>query len=161
MSYCHECGFDLRGAPTVEPVYYDNQASGLLLEASHMLDPDYHPVNAQWDLGRYDVMHQLCRITTARYKHVSLRKFVLDQAGLLDVPLTEGHISFEMRPIEERHHLAQLGAWLLVDMEPRLTAAWRAHSVRYSVLLKDFTERPNWYNQIVRRLANWRNRISN
>jgi len=158
ISYCYACGFDLRDAPKIEPISYDRDASTLLFEASRMLDLDDMP-GSEWNLGRYAVMHQLCGIMVARYKHVHLREFVLDQVGFQDIPLTEGRVSFEMRPIDERHHLVQLAAWLLVDIELRLRAAWRARAVRYSVLLKDFIDRPDWYSQIVGRFANWRDRL--
>jgi len=159
MSYCYVCGFDLRVAPKVMPISYDNQASAFLLKASYLLDPDCHIDNAQWELGRYDVMHQLCRIMTARYEHASLREFVLDQVGFPDIHLTEGYISIEQRSIEERHHLIQLAAWVLMDPESRLPAAWRAGAVRYNVLLKDFSIPPEWYAKIVGRLTNWRDRF--
>ncbi|MDB5761836.1 MAG: tniQ family protein [Herminiimonas sp.] len=158
ISYCYACGFDLRDAPKVEPISYDFQASTLLYRASRMLGT-YNLPCSEWNLGRYAVMHQLCRIMTAKYKHVHLREFVLAQVGFQDIPLTAGHISFAMRPIEERHHLAQLTAWLLVDIELRLTAAWRARAVRYNVLLKDFTDRPKWYSEIVGNFENWRDQF--
>lgn len=125
LSCCHACGFDLRNAPAAEPISYDAQASGILLDASRAFDASGNP-DKEWELGRYTVMHHLCRLMTSRYKHVSLREFVLDQVGLQEISLIGGHISFEMRPIEERHHLVQLTAWLLADLEVRLTAAWRA-----------------------------------
>lgn len=159
MSCCCLCGFDLCLAPKTIPISYDNQASAFLLEASCLLDSGCYLDNGQWDLGRYDVMHQLCRIMTANYKHVSLREFVLDQVGFPDIPLTEGYISMELRPVEERHHLIQLAAWLLVDPESRIPAAWRAGAVRYNVLLKDFLIPPEWYTRIVGRLADWRDRL--
>lgn len=158
MSYCHSCGFDLRDAPKVEPISYDNQASALLIDASIVLDINGETVGIEWNLERYAVMHHLCRIVAAKYQHIHLREFVLGQIGIQEISLTEGRVSFEMRPVDERHHLLQLTAWLLVDLEPRLTAVWRARAVRYNVLLKDFTERPDWYSLIVERFSNWRSR---
>jgi hypothetical protein len=158
ISYCHACGFDLRDGPAVKPISYDEKASELLLEASCVLEAD-RLSSDEWELGRYAVMHQLCRIMTARYPHVSLRAFVLDQLGCQDIFLPQGHISFEMRSIEERHHLIQLTMWLLVDLESRLTAAWRTGSIRYNVLLKDFKDKPDWYSRIVGQFANWRDRL--
>jgi Zn ribbon nucleic-acid-binding protein len=158
LSHCHSCGFDFRNAPKLEPISYDVQASALLLEANRAFDAE-DGSNNKWDIGQYAVMHQLCRILTARSKHVRLREFVLAQVGFQEIPLTKGHISFEMRSIEERHHLAQLTAWLLVNLKPRLTAAWQVRAVRYSVLLKDFEGRPEWYSCIAETLANWRDRF--
>jgi Zn ribbon nucleic-acid-binding protein len=158
LSYCHACGFDLRDAPAAEPIFYDGQASKLLFAANRAFNPENRQVS-EWDLGRYAVMHQLCRHMTARYKHVTLRSFVLGQLGIRGIPLTGGHISFEMRPIQERHHLNQLVAWLLVDLNSRLTVAWRTGAIRYSVLLKDFPDAPVGYRDIVRKFVNWRARL--
>jgi hypothetical protein len=152
MYCCHLCGFDLRIAPTVTPIFYCTDAAALLLETSRALATGHETP----DLDFYSVMHQLCRILTARYKHTHLRQFTLENLGAQDIQLSEGHISFEMRSIEERHHLMQLCAWLIADLEPRLTAAWRARSVRYSVLIKDFPDRPEWYSSIVVKFSNWR-----
>lgn len=156
VSFCYSCRFDLRDASRVEPISYDKQASELLMKINRGLDTEDSLGNSEWDLDRYAVMHQLCRIMTERSKHVRLRQFVLEQLAINNFPLTEGHVSFEMRPIAERHQLAQLAAWLLVDLHPRLTKAWRTRFVRYNVLLKDFQDCPRYYKIIVQEFANWR-----
>lgn len=112
----------------------------------------------EWNLDLYSVMHQLCRAMTGRYEHLNLRKFVLENLDVRDIGLTAGYVSFEMRPIEQRHHLLQLCAWLLSDLQPRLTAAWRARAIRYNLLLKDFPDSPDWYRDIVSQFSNWRDR---
>jgi hypothetical protein len=155
LSYCHSCGFDLRNAVTEKPIVYDQEASLLLLDLNRKFDQDLE-ASSEWDVGQFAVMHQLSRIMTARSKHVHLREFVLDQIGAQDIELTAGYLNFEMRTIKERHHLAQLTGWLFVDLEDRLTCAWRSRAVRYNVLLKDFPEPPSQYHQIVERLSNWR-----
>lgn len=159
LSFCHACGFDLRAAPTNPPAYYDAQGSAVLMSAIQAID---HSAAARigWDLGRYSVMRHLCHLLTARYKHLHLRQFVLDNIGVAEIPLPLGHISFEMRPIEERHHILQLATWLLVDLESRLKAAWRAGAVRYSMLTKDFVESPEWYDRIASEFSDWRDRLS-
>lgn len=160
MSYCHTCKFDLRNAQTLKPISFDTQATAQLIEANRALDANYSE-GARWGLGQYAVMHQLCRLMTSRYKHVSLREFVLNEIGFEDMTLAKGHISFEMRSIQERHYLMQLTAWLLVDVELRLKAAWRAHAVRYNVLVKDFIGCPDWYEMIVEKFSDWRRRLDN
>jgi hypothetical protein len=70
-----------------------------------------------------------------------------------DIELTGGY-AFEMRKIQERHHLLQLTCWLLSDLELRLTAAWRAKAVRYNMLLKDFDDPPTYYSLIVEKFSN-------
>lgn len=158
LSYCHSCSFDLRNAVTVKPIVYDREASLLLLELNRQFDQDIK-LNNEWNVGQFAVMHQLCRIMTARSKHVHLREFVLDQVGAQDIELTAGYLNFEMRVISERHHLAQLTGWLFVDLKNRLTSAWRSRAVRYNVLLKDFPEPHSQYLQIVERFSNWRCRL--
>lgn len=157
LSYCHSCGFDLRNAVTEKPIVHDRKASQLLFELNRQFD-QYIEIGSEWDVGKFAVMHQLSRIMTARSRHVHLREFVLDQVGAQDIELTTGYLNFEMRPIKERHHLAQLTGWLFVDLEDRLTRAWRSRAVRYNVLLKDFPEPPIQYNRIVERFSNWRER---
>ena len=155
LSYCYICAADLRTAPKIEAVSYNKGATELLLEASLALAENQGP-GTVWNLDLYSVMHQLCRVMTGRYEHLSLRTFVLENLGSRDIALTEGHVSFEMRTIEQRHHLLQLGAWILADLQPRLAAAWRARAIRYNLLLKDFPDRPNWYLDIVGKFSNWR-----
>lgn len=155
VSYCHSCQFDFREAVSVKPIAYDADASSLLLDVSRQFDHGGIP-GCEWDLGRFAVMHQLCRIMTSRYKHARLREFVSDQIGVQDIELTSGHISFEMRAIQERHHLLQLTGWLLVDLEPRLTDAWRAKVVRYNLLLKDFIAPPAYFHLITEKFSNCR-----
>lgn len=155
VPFCHQCNFDLRIAPAVEPVSYDAASFSAMLTAGNEIDAG---ATGEWSLDRYAVFHQLCKIMTTRYKHVGLRDFVLNEIGARDIVLTHGHVSFEMRPIAERHHLLQLSAWLLVDLEPRLHAAWRSGAVRYNVLTKDFPGIPDWYGRIVKKFENWRAR---
>ena len=85
--------------------------------------PDTRDRDGEWDLGRFAVMHQLCRIMTTRYKYVSLREFVLDQIGFQDIPLTGGNISFEMRPIEKRWEALDVGVAFPTRAELAASAA--------------------------------------
>lgn len=159
MSYCHACGFDFRTAAKVEPILYDAQATSILRQASHGLELD-HEQGSTWNLDSYSVMHQLSKTLATRYKHSRLRNFVQEELGIQDIALNQGQRSFEMRSIEHRHHLVQLAAWLLADLEPRLISAWRARAIRYNVLLKDFPHRPQWYSDVVEALSDWRFGIS-
>lgn len=155
LSYCHSCGFDLKNAVTKKPLVYDREASQFLHRFNCQFDQDLG-LSSKWDVELPPVMHQLCRIMTARSKHVYLREFVIDQLGIQDIELTAGYVNFEMRPIQERHHLLQLATWLIVDFEFRLNSAWWSRSVRYNVLLKDFSNPPIWYQDVVSKLSNWR-----
>ena len=72
--------------------------------------------------------------------------------------MTSERIAFETRTLFERHHLIQLVAWLMAELEPRLRVAWRAKAVRYNHLGKDFEDAPEWYLKVVEGFANWRHR---
>lgn len=154
LSLCHICGFDLRRASTVDKTVLDIKSSDMIFRSCLTLNAPF----SEWDLGRYSVLHHICRIMTTRYKHAKLREFVLDQIGESDISLTPGKMSFEMRSIEERHFIIQLGAWILSDLRTRLSDAWRSGSVRYNLLLKDFDSPPIWYLNLVSELSNWRSR---
>ena len=152
LSFCHMCGFDLRETPEEDPLFYDSQAAIIQLAANRGIrGPEQC---SEWDLGKYCVMRHLCMLMTTRSKHVRIREFVLNQIKCQDIFLVEKHIPFEMRPISERHHLSQLATWLLVDLESRLTTAWRARMIRFNALLKDFSSPPNWYLEIVNSFIN-------
>lgn len=158
LCWCHNCGSDLRNAPSIYPEWSHDAAAVMRDQVLLPLENDVAD-NLKWDLASYSVMRQLCRIMTARYEHAKLRSFVLDQLGQPDIPLTGGHISFEMRPIEERHHLMQLVTWLLNDLPFRLSAAWRTGAIRYNLLLKDFPNPPDSYKKIIEEFSDWRVRI--
>jgi hypothetical protein len=101
-------------------------------------------------------MRQLAMLLTSRYSTVNLHAHVCDQIGIPEMNLTKGRIPFESRSVGERHHLIQLIAWLMVDLEPRLRSAWRSKAVRYNHLLKDFDDAPGWFLDVVEQFSDWR-----
>ncbi len=76
----------------------------------------------------------------------------------MDLVEVSGRMYLETMPLRERHHLVQLVSWLMVDLAGRLEAAWRARALRYSHMEKDFDASPNWYQEMTKRLSNWRER---
>lgn len=63
--------------------------------------------------------------------------------------------------MQERHHLVQLAFWIMADLDAHLTGAWRARAVTYSALQRDFEDRPDWYDSVVRRFSDWRRELVN
>ncbi|MDP3651667.1 MAG: TniQ family protein [Rhodoferax sp.] len=155
---CHACGFNLSESPSEPITSYDLQASAWHAKLCNSLGQSADQAIAQIDLDAMRVMHQLTAILLSRYKTVSLRDHACQQLGIEVPVLLSGRVSIETRPLAERHHLMQLVAWLWVDMEPRLHAAWRSRAVRYNHLCKDFEDPPIWYVRIVEKFSNWRNR---
>lgn len=156
---CHNCAFDLRYALGITPPYYFPTVSKILEHLVFSLDSSQITKQKKHRLAEFSLMRQICRLMTASYEHVTIRSFVLKELGQSDIILTEGRISFEMRPIEQRHHLLQLASWIVEDMENRLTAAWRCGAIRYNLLLKDFLDPPDSYVSLVKNFSNWHDRI--
>jgi hypothetical protein len=156
LCYCHHCGFDLRASETAAPNQYDRRASSALADLGNALASGNFAAVAE--AGEAGVLHHLCGLLTSRYKHCQLREYVCNQLHVRDIPIRSGKIFFEARPLLERHHLMQLGAWLLMDLGGRLEGAWKAGAVRYNVLLKDYADPPRWYVEIVGKFSNWRDR---
>jgi hypothetical protein len=61
LSYCHECLHNLSDSPRIEPTSYSSSASALLHEAIQALQIS-NVLGKRWNIERYAVMHQLCRI---------------------------------------------------------------------------------------------------
>jgi len=157
MAGCHQCGFDL-GESIAEPIIsYDRQASDWHGRLCRQLtrEDSGRPVI---DLDTLGVMRQLVALLTSRYPTVRLHAHVCDRLGVpeMAMAMTMGRIAIETRSLQERHHLIQLVAWLMVDLEPRLREAWRAKAVRYNHLGKGFENAPGWYLQVVEGFSDWR-----
>ncbi len=156
LSDCHYCGFDLRIAPADVVPRYNEAATTWLqsLRAELVSGADQDTV-----LEKLAVMRQLTRLLTSTLARVVLHSHVCEAVGIDEPLLTKGEkIPFESRSLLERHHLIQLVAWLMADLEPRLRSAWSARALRYNHMKKDFDDAPDWYISIVDKFANWRER---
>ncbi|MDR7047759.1 hypothetical protein J2X54_000194 [Duganella sp. 3397] len=156
---CHACKFDLRYASSSDPLVLDEQSYEKILATNdHLGGTNISMLKDGWNLGHYSVLHQLCKIMSTKNSHASLKTHVLGNLNLEEIPLLGNYTSFEVRPIEQRHYLAQLAAWLLLDLPARLKNAWHAGAVRYNILLKDFEYPPEFYTKITGGLSDWRDR---
>jgi hypothetical protein len=155
MAGCHQCGFDLGEAGAEPVVSYDVQASAWHAGLCRQLTKS-DSIQPAIELDTFDVMRQLVMLLTSRYPTVKLHGYLCDRLGVPEMQLTMGRVATETRPLLERHHLIQLIAWLMVDLEPRLRDAWRAKAVRYNHLTKDFSNVPKWYKKMSEGLSDWR-----
>jgi hypothetical protein len=156
ITLCHACGLDLRESPSNVPVIYNQSAYQIWLPAMQMLE-DHRYGDAQYDVGFFAVLHQLCKIMLTHYSHVQLRKYVSEKICAPVITLRQTKNSFEFYSLAERHIVIQLAMWLLADPEARILDAWRNKAVRYNVLKKDFEKMPEWYKNIVGKCSDWRN----
>lgn len=155
LATCHQCGFDLRKSKIEKIISYDSQTAEwhrTLIEKIFSYQPQRDPISSDV----LSVMRQLVFMLSSRYVRVRLRHYVCERLYTSNLQLTPGPAPFESRPLLERHHLIQLTAWLMIDLEPRLRAAWRAKTVRYNLMTKDFENPPVWYLKIVGGFSDWR-----
>ena len=110
----------------------------------------------RFDLGFYAVMHQLCRVMGTQQNGGKLQNYVAEHLQLPVVPATRGRTTIEQRRTAERHQLLLCALWLMVNLQPRLEAAWLGKAVRYNLMLRDFDDPPGWFRLLVRRFSNWR-----
>lgn len=158
MAACHACGFNLPESPIESIRSYDLQASAwqTKLCRSLLLGEDYTAVGIGLDVMR--VTHQLAALLLSRYKAVTLREHACQELEIEVPALLPGRVPIETRPLVERHHLVQLAAWFMVDLESRLRGAWWGKAVRYNHLCKGLDDPPDWYARMAAKFSNWRDR---
>jgi hypothetical protein len=155
LCYCFQCGFDLRDSVVEAPVFYEESAHQAFEIAIRRLEPP-GPTCRPRSVRYYNVLHHLCWLLTCRYRRVALLDFAVQATGAPRMAIAPARPTFEERPVEERHHLVQLAFWFLADLDARLTSAWESRAVTYSALLRDFDDRPDWFDRVVERFSDWR-----
>ena len=156
MATCHECSCDLRESPLSPIISYDTGATAWHARLCRSVVDGVDAGDADVNVGVMRVMHQLSTLLTTRFQNRGLRQYICNQLGAEDIALHPGLMPIETRPLVERHHMMQLVAWLMADLEPRLREAWRAKAVRYNRMTKDFDDAPQFYAEIVEGFSNWR-----
>lgn len=145
LSLCHACSFDLRDAAR-EVFSPCAPEIGMMLDRIAMHATGY-PSGLR--VGHLDVLHQLCKTMVSLRPSANLAAFVTRAVGTASCCVPRGRQAFELRAITERRRIVQLATWLLAEPQTRLPAAWRAEAVRYSDLVRDFPQPPQWYRAIV------------
>lgn len=141
LCLCHACDFDLRTASFLPFVAYEPSIQDMLEKiAVHTTGQ-----NTDINLGHLDVLHQFCKVMVSSRKTAHLASYVAKVLGVFDRPITRGRQAFELRPVDERHHIIQLSAWLLANPHTRLAGALQAKAIRYNHLTRDFKNMPRWY----------------
>lgn len=145
LCFCHVCGIDLR---TAERAKFSPYAAdiGTLFDriAAHVAGH-----SSGLSIGHFDVLHHLCKVMVSPRPSANLAAFAAQAAGGPSRHVPRGRQAFELRPVDERHHIVQLATWVLAEPKTRLPAAWQAEAVHYSDLVRDFPLAPGWYREIV------------
>jgi TniQ len=153
---CHVCQFDLCKAPRVPVIWHHANAQAWLQKTEACLDTRLTARRRRKALERLRVMRQMTTLLTSRYTSLRLREWACEQIDVAFIPVTQGRVAIESRPLIERHHLVQLAAWLMADLKPHLRKAWLGKAVRYNHMLKDFDDPPLEYVNMTRHFSNWR-----
>lgn len=156
ITQCWQCDFDLRLASVTPPSLYEHSSSSAFERALLRLDRRGRCIKPR-GVRYYNVLHQLCRSIAGRYRNVKLGQFASEAMAAPNLPLL-GVRTYEARPVDQRHHIAQLGFWYMADLDARLTAAWNAAAITQSALIRDFDDRPRTFDLIIRRFSDWRRR---
>jgi hypothetical protein len=144
IAYCWKCEFDFRMADRVAVTFPTEEVREIFRGMLWSLKLSTIEAD-NFDIGFFAVLHQFCRIMCTRQNGGKLLKYVAERLRMPPLPITLGRTSIEERRREERHHLLLCALWLMVDLEERLRAAWKAKVVRYNLMVKDFRDPPVRY----------------
>lgn len=157
ITLCSACDFDFRESACLEPVFYESSLKDAFQLAILRLEH-----RGKWCKPRgvayYNILHQLCRLATSHYRNVALGKYVEEMIQAPHLQEKAANKLFEQKSVDERHHILQLGFWVLADLQGRLSAAWNAGAITNSALLRDFDDCPKQFSLIANRFHNWRMR---
>lgn len=155
IGHCHVCGFDFRQARHSTPDMPDKEVR-IRFDAMLLSLADVAQAGSYAEHGFFAVLHQLCRVMCMRQNAGRLQAFVNGRLGQPNDCIRLDSRSIEHLRIADRHRLLSLALWLLADLEPRLTLAWRQRAVRYNLLVKEFSGKPRWYRDVVEKFSDWR-----
>ncbi len=145
LKECHRCGFDLSKSPSMQDNYASNDVNKFLSNLSQKL------LNRSLGQAENDnllVMHHFAKLMFTRNSTVKLYSHLCNVMGVDKIFLNTSS-DIEGGGVETRHHVLQVIAYLMLDLEPRLREAIAAKGVRYNHLKKDFDEMPWQYKNLI------------
>lgn len=150
---CHRCGFDLSKSSTIRPSYASRDIGIFLSNLSQKLLNGYLD---QVEIDNLLVMHHFAKLMFTRNSTVHLYLHLCDVTGITEIALNTKD-DIEGADIETRHHVLQVIAHLILDLELRFRRAIASKSIRYNHLKKDFNDMPKWYANLIEGFSDWRN----
>lgn len=178
LARCWCCGFDLASAPAHPIVSLTAESDAWLQDVIRQVDAASEQQPHDLDDGRLAVLRQLMRLMVSDRPHVRVLPYLLEKLDMPDPlanPVAQRHrrIPFESLPLDVRHQLLSMGAWVLSDPHTRLVELWRNEALRYNHFVREFDAAPAWYLQTVESLrlggkfqrkplrSSWREKASN
>lgn len=155
MSICHACGYDLRLAMPLPIPVYDCESHQNMVRLLRSVETS-HLGTAEFDLGFHAILHQQCRLIVSERSAPRFRDFIRSAIDCPQIAFVSGKFPFERRTLAERHEVLSMAMWIMSNLPERLTAAWRAKVLRYSVLVKDMPRQPSQFARLTRGFnRNW------
>jgi hypothetical protein len=143
---CFNCRFDLRSATGQSIDEVDSEAIQWLNRLVCEIDEASAGRGQQFPVDEVNVLYRLMRLLLTSRETVRLRPYLADCLGIKPIPLPAGkRVAFESLPLDLRHELLTLGAWVMVDPLGRLKDAVAARAIRYNHLVRDFESAPEWF----------------
>jgi hypothetical protein len=153
IALCWRCDADLRATPSTPVKFTDTDSYEWLREQIEALDAASIGDASKVRPDDLLILRTLTRLILSRKKGAGLLPHLSERVGPLpDFTYTGARPMIESLPLNVRHHLLLMGSWLMIDLEPRISDAWRHGALRYNHLLRDFETAPSWYVEMVSRI---------
>ncbi|MDX9958627.1 MAG: TniQ family protein, partial [Spirochaetia bacterium] len=151
LALCHNCGFDLRRGPAIDPPGPDGKTLAILrsLNTFHDMGWWYCGDETQhYGFAYFDVLHHLATYLTSapgtrllKLAECDIGQRILSTSELCRMPL-------EQRAIQQRHRLLTLALWLLDDWPQRFVTSCRRAGLTSSRIMRSETF-PFWFQSVV------------
>jgi TniQ len=149
LKECHDCGFDSSKSPSIRANHASNDVSNFLSNLSQKL---LEQSLGQMEIDNLLVMHHFAKLMFTKNSTVNLYSYLCEVMGIDEIALDSMN-DIEGADAETRHHVLQVVAYLMLDLESRLKGAIAVKVVRYSHLKKDFDDMPEWYEKLIEELS--------
>lgn len=147
LTECHHCGFDLSKLQPIRPSYASKDVGNFLGNLSQTLSDG---ALGQAEIDDLLIMHHFAKLMFTKNSTVTLHSHLCDVTGIVKIVL-DTKSDIEGADIKTRHHVLQIIAFLILDLEPQLRKAIEEKVVRYNHLKKDFDDMPRRYGDLIRK----------
>lgn len=153
LSLCVECGFDLKRAPGFQAPIFDIQTWLTFTAQLTYLDFGWtfnKSQTFQFSPLYFDVLRDLITKLRSPWTPNRLLSHFCEQFHVSLCLKKFRTVTFEFLPVYERHVLLSAASWYLDDWPNRLLTAAKLLKIRYSELMREFSNIPYWYQSQAR-----------
>lgn len=135
LNKCWKCNFDYTQASTVTTIETKN----------NIVTKRLMSLEEEISIEFFNLLHHFCKMISSVTLARNLEDFICNEGGIEKIALSPGRISFERRPLKERHYILKLCNWFIDDWKEKIPLAITKRAVRYNHLCKDFDSAPTAY----------------